>query len=76
MKIRNRVGQKVRITSDNECYERFAGKVLVITSVSTNTDDHPGFDPGAGSALYDFETESGDPVPFSLYEWEFTGIKH
>lgn len=68
-----RVGSKVRISdegAENENYARFVGKVLRVTHVSRSTDDHPGFDSSAGSPLYDLETLGGQPVPFSLYNWE------
>lgn len=32
---------------------------------------HPGYDEGTGGALFDLEVdETGEPLNFSLYEWE------
>jgi hypothetical protein len=45
--------------------------VLVITHVATSHDDHPGFDPSSGSALYDFIVDNtGKHGAMSLYDWE------
>jgi hypothetical protein len=61
----------VRIISDNENYIDFMDKVLVITHVATNTNQHPGYDDAMeGEPLFDLETEDGEEVPFSLYEYE------
>ena len=66
-------GRKAQIVSDNENYEKFMGKTLVITHIAYNTDEHPGYDDSCeGQALCDFEVEdTKEPVPFSLYEYEF-----
>lgn len=36
---------------------------------------HPGFDEGAGCALYDLKREdTGAPLPMSLYAWELSEV--
>jgi hypothetical protein len=63
-----KVGDKVKIASDNdnENYDKFRGKTLIVTHVAKNTDEHRGYDDSMeGMALYDFRG-----VPFSLYEYE------
>jgi hypothetical protein len=57
--------------NDNENYDDFRGKELVITNVARNKDEHPGYDDSMnGENLYDLETVDGEPVPFSLYDYE------
>lgn len=73
-------GQKVRVSpeNDNETYAAFRDVVLIITHVATSTNDHPGYDDGINApdspkmGLYDLQTESGDDVPCSLYDYELT----
>jgi hypothetical protein len=66
MKPRFKIGDKVRIISNNENYSEFFDGVLTVSSIATNSDEHPGYDDGMdGIALYDFEA-----FPFSLYEYE------
>jgi hypothetical protein len=61
------------ITSDNENYDKFRGKVLRITHVAYDENDHPGYDEGTKpQALCDFVVnDTNEPVGFSLYEYEF-----
>lgn len=78
-----RVNSKVRISDENECYAKYAGKVLRVVHCATKympsteffkrgkpDGYHPGFDAASGCALYDMETLKGEPVPFSCYAWE------
>ena len=68
-----KIGQKVKISSenDNENYNEFRNQVLIIESVATNEDQHPGYDESMeGMQLIDLKTLSGEDVPFSLYEYE------
>lgn len=71
---KNLKGRIARIVSDNDNYDKFRGKDLTITHVAYSTKDHPGYDSGLeGQALCDFEVkETGESVPFSLYEYEFS----
>jgi hypothetical protein len=82
------VGDRVKLSPvglENENYEKFSEVELVVSSVATKYMKaaefyangqphgyHPGFDQGAGAALYDLETVTGTPLPFSLYDWELT----
>ena len=68
-----KIGDKVKVSSynDNENYDDFRDKVLIITHVATSTKDHPGYDEGVSpDALYDFKDENGNNIPLSLYDYE------
>ena len=68
-----RKGQKVRVNSenDNDNYDSFRDKVLVITGVYKNDTEHHGYDMGLyPERLYEFETIDGEEVPCALYEYE------
>jgi hypothetical protein len=68
-------GDFVEIISDNENYTEFLDKKLVVTHIAYNTDQHPGYDESVSpQALMDFETVDGEEVPFSLYEYEVSGV--
>ena len=68
------VGQSVTIAenNDNENYDDFRGKELVIYHKATNEKEHRGFDNSMeGQALYSFFLrETGEQVPFSCYDYE------
>lgn len=68
------VGDRVKISeyNDNENYNEFRGKLLIITHVATNQDEHPGYDDSmGGEGLYELMVdETGEEVPFSLYDYE------
>ena len=70
---KNLLGRTVKITSDNDCYDKFRDKLLVITHVAYSEEDHPGYDSSMkGQALCDLMVkDTGEQVGFSLYEWEF-----
>ena len=75
IKANYRKGNMVRIISDNDSYNKYRGKVLKIVGVFTSSLEHPGFDDAAGQALYDLKVvDSGEHVPFSLYECEFEEV--
>lgn len=66
-------GDLVRISpsNDNDSYDEFREKDLVVTNVANNSQDHPGYDSSMeGESLYDLETKDGEEVPFSLYDYE------
>ena len=67
-----KVGQSVIITSDNDNYDDYRGKELVITHKATNTREHQGFDSSMeGQGLYDLIVKkTKEEVPFSLYDYE------
>lgn len=59
--------------NDNENYDAFRGKVLVVESICPT--DHPAYDMGVyPQQLMDLVTEDGEDVPFALYEYEVEGI--
>jgi len=64
------VGKIVKITSDNDNYDKFKNKSLVITSATIGG---RGYDDAVyPDALCDLEVvKTGEAVPFSLYEYEF-----
>ena len=74
-----KIGDKVKVSSynDNENYDDFRNKVLIITHVATSTQEHQGFDEGIGGdeALYDFKDEDGNEIPCSLYDYELEGYE-
>jgi len=66
---------KVSPENDNESYDSFRDEILIITHIAVNTEEHPGYDEAMeGMQLMDFETEAGDDVPCSLYEYEIESI--
>ena len=69
-----REGQSVTIAedNDNENYDDFRGKELVIYHKATNEKEHRGLDNSMeGQALYSFFLrETGEQVPFSCYDYE------
>lgn len=68
-----KIGDRVKIASDNDNdnYDEFRDKVLIVTHIAKSEADHPGYDSSLkGECLMDFETEEGEDVPFSLYEYE------
>lgn len=68
-----RKGQKVKVSSenDNDNYDSFRDKVLVITGVYKNDKEHPGYDMGIyPERLYEFKTIDGEEVHCALYEYE------
>jgi len=75
--IGNRV--KVSVNNDNENYDEFRGKVLIVEEIYLSEEDHMHYDyeqfsedPNSnGMQLVDLTTEEdGEDVPFSLYEYE------
>lgn len=70
------VGSRVKVSSenDNDSYDSFRDKNLIVTAVSRSTEDHPGFDEGADQELYDLkDAETGEAINCSLYEYELQG---
>jgi hypothetical protein len=61
------IGKIVRITSDNESYNEWFNRNLIITDAYKDTDDEAF--PDLLCDLRDIET--GEDCPFSLYEYEF-----
>jgi hypothetical protein len=65
-----KVGDKVKVSSenDNESYDEFREKTLVITISEVGG---RGYDMGVyPQKLMCFETLDGEEIPFSLYEYE------
>ena len=68
------IGDRVRVRkeNDNENYDDFRDKTLVITHAEIGG---PGYDRSVyPEQLMCFETEDGTDVPFSLYEYEVEPI--
>lgn len=61
-----RIGQRIRIISDNENYNKYRGKTWKIERIDRSEDDNRLYDPSVGGALV-----SCKGLPFSLYEYEF-----
>ena len=72
-----KVGDTVKVSpeNDNDNYDSFRDKDLIITHVARSIDDHPGFDEGVNQALYDLEDAgTGEAIDCSLYEYELESI--
>lgn len=68
-----KVGTRVMVAedNDNENYDSFRHLTLVVTSIATNRQQHPGYDDSMGGMpLYDLETKDGNSIGSSLYEYE------
>lgn len=67
------IGDKVKVNThnDNENYNDFRDKILVITHIAKDREEHPGFDECINEPLYDLEIfDTKIDVPCSLYEYE------
>ena len=73
-----KIGSIVKVISDNENYRKFNKKLLEITNIAYNVQEHPGYDDSVyPQALCDFiEYKSRKQVHFSLYEYEFEVIHY
>jgi len=70
-----KINDKVKVAedNDNENYDSFRNKNLIVTHIATNVNDHPGYDETMnGMQLMDFTDEQGNEIPCSLYEYEIT----
>jgi hypothetical protein len=66
-----KIGDKIKIVSDNENYDRFRNKIWFVTHIASDRTDHPGYDEG----MYPEKLVDCKGLPFSLYEYEFIIIK-
>ena len=69
-----KVGQKVKVSNknDNDNYDSFRDKVLIITHAEVGGS---GYDNSMyPEKLMCFKTEDGEEVPFSLYEYEVKAV--
>lgn len=72
-----KIGDKVKVASDNDnqCYDNFRNKILIVTHIATSKEDHQGYDEGLSpEALYDFKDVKGNEIPCSLYEYELVSV--
>ncbi len=72
-----KIGDRVKVSdyNDNDNYDDFRDKVLIITDIYTNSSEHMGYDESMeGMALYEFITEEGEEIPCALYEYEIEEI--
>jgi len=63
-----KIGDRVKISpnNDNENYNSFRKKTLIVTHIGQNIKEHQGYDDTMeGMALYSFKG-----IPCSLYEYE------
>ncbi len=74
MTAKQLIGKKVKIVSDNDNYDRFRDKTLIVTHAS-NTGI--GYDDSVyPQMLCDFKIQGEETeFPFALYEYEFRIIK-
>jgi hypothetical protein len=65
-----KLGQKVKINIDNENYDSFRDKVLIIADGSNEKNGY-GYDSALfPEYLYSLKDEEGNDIPFSLYDYE------
>lgn len=69
-----KIGAKAKVTADNDCYDYFRYKTLIVTHISRSKEEHPGYDGINNEALCDFVAEDGTQIHNSLYKWEFKVI--
>jgi hypothetical protein len=72
-----KIGDRVKLTADakqNSCYKNWCNKVLIITHIALDKNDHPGFDTAVNQALYSFKFENGLNCPCSLYHYEIRRV--
>lgn len=60
------IGTKIKITSDNDNYDKWRNKTWTITHLAYSTKDHLGYDSGVNEVLVDCKG-----LPVSLYRYEF-----
>ena len=67
--MKNLLGKKAKIISDNENYDAYKDKVLIITHADNKG---IGYDETCyPEMLCDFKCADGSEFPFALYEYEF-----
>ena len=72
-----KIGQKVRVrpNNDNENYDEFRGKTLIVEAIYTSDKQNRFYDSSMkGMQLLEFITETGEYVPYALYEYEIRPI--
>ena len=62
-----KVGTRIRITSDNENYDKYRKRTWKVARVYKDKTEHPGYDMG----VYPQKLVECDGLPFALYEYEF-----
>lgn len=73
MKINTQV--MVTPSNDNDCYDKFRNKVLIVTHTARSIKDHPGYDEEMeGEVLHDLEDLEGNSIPCSLYSCELIRV--
>ena len=66
-----KIGDKIKIISDNDNYDKYRKKTWIVTDVAHSIKDHPGYDSSMGrTALIDAKG-----LPFSLYSYEFEIVR-
>ena len=68
-----KLGSKVKVSpdNDNDCYNDFRDKVLIVANVAKDESEHRGYDSSVSpNYLYDLETIEGESVNCSLYDYE------
>ena len=65
-----KIGDKIKIISDNDNYDKYRGKTWTVEHITRNRKEHLGYDEGVGGVLVDAKG-----LPFSLYAYEFRVIR-
>ena len=64
-----KIGDKIKIISENENYNEYRDKTWIVEDIATSIAEHPGYDAGVGGELI-----SCIDLPVSLYEYEFEEV--
>ena len=62
-----RVGSRIKITSDNDNYNKYRKKTWKVARIYKDDTEHQGYDMG----VYPQKLVECDGLPFALYEYEF-----
>jgi len=68
-----KIGDKCKVSpaNDNENYNSFRNKVLIVTHVARNKNEHSSYDSSVyPQKLYDLKTLKGEQIGYSLYDYE------
>jgi hypothetical protein len=73
-----KIGDKCKVgpENDNENYNSFRDKILIVTYIAKNKDEHPGYDTSVyPQKLYDLKTLKGEQIGCSLYDYELIKLR-
>lgn len=62
-----KIGNKIKVTSDNENYKDYKDKIWEVESIYSNNEENPLYDMG----VFPQKLVECNGLPFALYELEF-----